>query len=194
LLAGLSAIGWLVARPQLAPRREITRAEELGGHLAAMLVLGVVGLVIAAQNPYALVFVLPSLHAWLWLPHVVDRGLAARAAVYAVGFVGPLLLLGSFAIRFDLGLDAPWYLLALTSVGYLPVPLAVAFVAWGAAAAQVGAVAIGRYAPYPRPEERPQRGPIRESIRHAVLFTRRLRTARVGPAAIEEEESLEERS
>lgn len=192
LLAGLSAIGWLVARPQLMPRGEITRPEELGGHLAAMLVLGVVGLVVAAQNPYALVFVLPSLHAWLWLPHVVDRGLAARIAVYAVGFVGPLLLLGSFAFRFELGLDAPWYLLALASVGYLPVPLAIAFVVWGAAAAQVGAVAAGRYSPYPRPEERPERGPIRESVRHAVLFVRRLRSDRARPAIAEQDESLEE--
>jgi hypothetical protein len=192
LLAAFSTIGWLVARPQLTPRREITRPEELGGHLAAMLVLGVVGLVVAAQNPYALIFVLPSLHAWLWLPHVADRGLGTRLAVYAVGFVGPLLLLGSFAVRFDLGFDAPWYVLALASVGYVPVPLAIAFVAWGAAAAQVGAVAVGRYAPYPRPEERPERGPIRESVRYAVLFARRLRGGRPRPVAVEEDESLEE--
>ena len=43
------------------------REEELGGHLAAMLVLALVALVVAATNPYALLFVLPSLHAWLWL-------------------------------------------------------------------------------------------------------------------------------
>jgi hypothetical protein len=186
LLGTLAAIGWLVARPQLVPRREVTRPEELGGHLAAMLVLGVVALVVAAQNPYALVFVLPSLHAWLWLPHVAD--LYARLAVYAVGFAGPLLLLGSFAFRFDLGLDAPWYLLALTAVGYVPIPLAVAFVAWGAAASQVCAVAVGRYTPYPEQAERPERGPLRESIRQAVLFTRRLRTARARAAEAEEVE------
>jgi Peptidase family M28 len=191
LLAGLTTIGWLVARPQLVPKHHVTRPEELGGHLAAMLVLGVVGLVVAAQNPYALIFVLPSLHAWLWLPHAADR-VAARLAVYAVGFVGPLLLLSSFAFRFDLGLDTPWYLLALTSVGYVPLPLALAFVAWGAAAAQVGALAVGRYAPYPAPEERPQRGPIRESIRQLVLLSRRLHGDRRRPVLVEAEETAAE--
>jgi hypothetical protein len=146
---------------------------------------------VAAQNPYALVFVLPSLHAWLWLPHVADRGLLARLAVYAVGFTGPLLLLGSFAVRFELGLDAPWYLLALTTVGYVPLPIALAFVAWGAAAAQVGALASGRYAPYPAREERPERGPIRESIRQTVLLARRMRSTRTPPAN-EPEKQLEE--
>jgi hypothetical protein len=193
VLAVFATIGWLVARPQLVPRREITRPEELGGHLAAMLVLGIVGLVVAAQNPYALVFVLPSLHAWLWLPHVADRGLAARLAVYALGFTGPLLLLGSFAVRFELGLDTPWYLLALAAVGYVPLPIALAFVAWGAAAGQVGALASGRYAPYPARGDRPERGPIRESIRQALLLARRMRSARTPPAD-EPEKQLEEQS
>ena len=114
-----------------------------------MLVLGVVSLVVAALNPYSLIFLLPSLHAWLWLPQLSDRGRAVQAAVYALGFLGPAILLASFAFRFEMGLDAIWYVIALTAVGYVPVPLVVAFLAWGAAAGQVGAVALGRYAPYP---------------------------------------------
>jgi hypothetical protein len=190
VLASLTTLGWLVARPRLVPQRDVSRSEELGGHLAAMLALGVVALVVAAQNPYALIFVLPSLHAWLWLPHVADR-LGARLAVYALGFAGPLLLLGSFAIRFGLGFDAPWYLLALSSVGYVPLPLLLAFLAWGAAASQVGALAIGRYAPYPAREDRPERGPIRESIRQLVLVTRRNRGGRRHLEVVESEESAE---
>jgi hypothetical protein len=192
-LAGLSALGWLVVRPQLAPRRSVTRPEELGGHLAAMLGLAIVALVVAAQNPFALLFVLPSVHAWLWLPHASDRGRAAALGVYAIGFAGPLMLLGSFALRFDMGLDAIWYVLALTSVGYVPVPLALAFLGWGAVAAQTGAVATGRYAPFPTRQERPARGPIRESIRQTVLLSRRLRAGR-SPATepVEEVEALEE--
>jgi Peptidase family M28 len=174
-LGGLSLLGWLVVRPQLVPRRSVTRPEELGGHLAAMLGLAMVALVVAAQNPFALLFVLPSVHAWLWLPHVLDRGRAAALAVYAIGFAGPLILLGSFAFRFEMGLDAPWYVLALTSVGYVPIPLVFAFLGWGAVSSQVGAVAIGRYAPFPSEQERAARGPIRESIRQAVLLSRRLR-------------------
>jgi hypothetical protein len=160
-------------------------------------VLAVVGLVVAATNPYALIFVLPSLHAWLWLPQVSDRERAAQLGLYALGFVGPLLLLGSFAFRFDLGLDAVWYLLALTSIGYVPVPLVLALLAWGAAAGQTGAVALGRYAPYPHSSERPERGPIREGIRQAVLLGRRARGKRHlravdGPASEAESETSEE--
>jgi Peptidase family M28 len=191
VLASLTTIGWLVARPRLVRQRDVTRSEELGGHLAAMLVLGLVGLVVAAQNPYALIFVLPSLHAWLWLPHAAGN-LGARLLVYALGFAGPLLLLGSFAFRFELGLDAPWYLLALASVGYVPVPLMLAFLAWGAAATQVGALAAGRYAPYPAQDERPERGPIRESIRQLVLVARRARGGRKRHLeVVETEESIE---
>jgi hypothetical protein len=36
-------------------------------------------------------------------------------------------------------------------------------------------VAARRYAPYPSADERPRRGPIRESIRQTVLLTRRMR-------------------
>jgi hypothetical protein len=188
VFAGLVALGWLVTRPRLIPTRPVARTDELGGHLAAMLVLGIVALVVAAQNPFALIFILPSLHAWLWLPHASERGRPAALGVYAIGFAGPLLLLGSFAFRYGLGLDALWYLVALTSVGFVPVALVLSFLVWGAAAAQVGTVAAGRYAPYPAAGERPRRGPIRESIRQTVLLTRRMRAPRETP---EEAESAE---
>ena len=192
-LAGLSFLGWLVVRPTLAPRRSVTRPEELGGHLAAMLGLALVALVVAAQNPFALLFVLPSAHAWLWLPHASDRRRGAALVAYAAGFAGPLILLGSFALRFDMGLDGIWYLLALTSVGYVPITLALAFLGWAAVASQVGALAVGRYAPFPSAEERPARGPIRESIRQVVLFSRRLRSGRRETSEpIEEPQALEE--
>jgi hypothetical protein len=139
-----------------------------------MLVLAVVALVVTAVNPYSLLFLLPSLHAWLWLPQIRDRGRAVQAAVYLLGFVGPLLLLASFAVRYEMGLDAIWYLIALTAVGYVPVPLIAAFLAWGAAAGQVAAVAIGTYAPYPDVSERTP-GPLREAGRQAILAVRRSR-------------------
>jgi Peptidase family M28 len=176
-LLALSTLGWLVARPRLARRRRVDRNEELGGHLAAMLVLAVVALVVVATNPYALLFLLPSLHAWLWLPHLADRHVVVRLGLYAAGFAGPLILVGSFALRYDLGLDAVWYMAALTSVGYVSPALLAAALVWAAAGAQVGAVVTGRYAPYPVRDERSARGPIRESIRRAVLFTRSRRGA-----------------
>ena len=102
------------------------------------------------------------------------RGRAVQAAVYEIGFLGPFLLFASFAWRFDMGFDAIWYVLALTAVGYVPVPLVLAFLAWGAAAGQVGAVAIGTYAPYPDVSERTS-VPLREAGRQAILAVRRSR-------------------
>ena len=188
-LLGVSTVAWLILRPRLTPTRSIAREEALGGHLAAMVVLALVALVATAVNPYTLLFLLPSLHAWLWLPQVRDRGRAVQAAVYAIGFLGPFLLFASFAWRFDMGFDAIWYVLALAAVGYVPVPLVLAFLAWGAAAGQVGAVAIGTYAPYPDVSERTA-GPLREAGRQAILAVRRSRRRHL--VAVDSEEDRAE--
>jgi len=182
------ALGWVLARHRLVRRRQVTREEELAGYTGTLLVLGLVSLVVAATNPFALLFVLPSLHAWLWLPQVRDRRPAIRAVLLAAGFLGPLLALGSFAIRYGLGLDAPWYLAELTAIGYVPFMALVAFVAWLAGAAQMTALATGRYAPYPSAAERPPRGPLRNVVR-AIVLGRRARRRRVAvpqPIAVEE--------
>lgn len=192
VLTGLGIVGWLVARPRLTATHPVSRPEELGGHLAAMLALCVMALVVAAVNPYALFFLLPSLHAWLWLPHWSDRPAAVRVAVTAIGLLGPLVLLLELALRFGLGFDAPWYLVELAAVGYIPVPLLVAGLAWGAAGGQIAALAAGRYAPYPEPEERAARGPIRETIRQLVLFTRGRRRRAARRESTQDPEALEE--
>jgi hypothetical protein len=176
-LGVLAAIGWLVARDRLLPRRRIRPEEELAGHTAALLSLGVVALLVVATNPFALVFLLPSLHAWLWLPQVRGRPVWTRAAVLLGGFAGPALLLWSFASRYGLGLDAPWYVAWLFVLGYAPFPLFAIGLAWAAAAGQLAALAGGRYAPYPSASERRPRGPIRETIRRLVLAQRRRRRA-----------------
>jgi hypothetical protein len=131
--------------------------------------LSVVALLIVATNPFALIFVLPSLHAWLWLPQVRHHRIWVRAAVLATGLAGPLLLFGSFAWRFELGADAPWYVVQLVALGYVPLPSIAIGLAWLAAAGQLAAVSAGRYAPYPSARERPPRGPIRELIRRLLL-------------------------
>ena len=169
----LAGAGWIVARSRLLPRRPIRPEERLAGHSGALLALGVVGLLVAGTNPFALVFVLPSLHAWLWLPQVQARPTALRAGVFLAGFAGPGLLVWSFATHYGLGWDAPWYLAKLFAVGYAPLPLFVIGLGWLAAAGQLAALASGRYAAYPTPHERPRRGPVRELIRTLVLAQRR---------------------
>ena len=169
MFVALSLAGWFVVRERLLPRREVTAEEELAGEVTALLALGVVALMTVATNPFALIFVLPSLHAWLWLPQVRHHRIWVRAAVLAVGVIGPLLLLGSFAWRFGLGADAPWYVMQLVALGYVPLPMLLIALAWLAAAGQLTAVSAGRYAPYPTARERPPRGPIRELIRRLLL-------------------------
>jgi Peptidase family M28 len=187
-LAILAGVGWFVARHRLLPRRPVTPEEELAGHTGALLALGVVALVVVATNPFALLFLLPSLHVWLWLPQVRVRAVALRAAVLLLGFAGPALLLWSFAGRYGLGLDAPWYVAWLYALGYAAAPGFLAGIAWVAVAGQLVALSAGRYAPYPAAGERPPRGPIREAIRQLVLAQRRRR--RYADASGEERRAL----
>src|ERR671935_273929 len=175
-LSPLAALGWVITRARLAPKRPTGIDDELAGHTAALLALGVVGLLVVATNPYALVLVLPSLHAWLWLPQLQSRPLWARLTVFALGFLGPLALIVSFATRYGLGLDAPWYLAELVAIRYVTVPTFLIWLAWLAVAAQLAALAARRYAPYPNAAERGL-GPIRAAIRRAVLAQRARRAA-----------------
>ena len=172
LLAGLMVAGWLVARDRLLPRRRPTLEEELAGHTAALLCLAAVALLVVASNPFALLFVLPSLHAWLWLPNLRTNPAWTRAAVLAVGFLGPALVLWSFAFRYGLGWDAPWYVLELRALGYVPFMVVVLLVPWLAGAGQLAALATGRYAPYPAVGQRPPLGPARRLLRRVVLASR----------------------
>jgi Peptidase family M28 len=172
-LCALGGLGWLVARDRLLPRRPIAPAEELAGSVVALLALAVVALIVTAVNPFALLFVLPSLHAWLWLPQVRHERIWLRAATLLAGFVGLALLVASFAIRFGLGFDAVWYIGQLVANGNVSIALLLAFLAWLAAAGQLAAISGGRYAPYPRASERPRRGPLRETVRRVVLGIQR---------------------
>ncbi len=142
------AIGWWVARLRLTgppPKAP----EQVAGYAVALVLLLATAALAIITNPYALIFILPSLHAWLWLMQLRSANRWLRVLLYAIGFAGPLVLLGSLATRFGLGLDAPWYLAGLAAVGYLPATAVLGAVAWLAAAGQVGALAFGRYAPYP---------------------------------------------
>jgi hypothetical protein len=170
--AVLSGLGWLVARERLLPGRPVSASEEIAGTSATLLSLAVLALLVVVTNPFALLFLLPSLHAWLWLPQFRRHDLWIRLVLLAAGFLGPLLLLGSLALRYGLGLDAVWYLGELTATGYVTLPAVLIAVGWLAAAGQMAALATGRYAPYPSARERPPRGPLRETIRRIALTVR----------------------
>jgi hypothetical protein len=146
-LAGLSlliVVPWILTRRQRGGWRPPSPEEELAGYGAGLAALGLVALATAAVNTYALVFAVPSMYAWLWLPQTARAWL--RDVLYGLGFAGPLLALVSLADRFGLGIDVLLYVSGLVTVGYLPWATVVVVLAWGAVAMHVGAVASGRYA------------------------------------------------
>jgi hypothetical protein len=150
LLAAAFVLGWLTARKRLASGAAVTPEERLAGYGAALGMVGLVAVALALAKPYALVFVLPSLYAWLWLP--VRNRLWTRVALYSAGFLGPAFGLVVLANELGIGvLDATLYVASLATVGYLSAGLVVAALAWAACAAQLGALAVGRYAPYAGP-------------------------------------------
>jgi len=157
-LAVLAGLGWIVTRDRLLPRRDVRPEDELAGHAAALLALGVVALLVVATNPFALIFLLPSLHVWLWLPQVRESPLWVRAIVLLAGFAGPLLLVWSFAARYGLGWDAPWYIAWLFALGYAPVPGFVIALACAAGAGHSVAAADPKPLGLPAPPSDPVKG------------------------------------
>ena len=155
VLVTLLVAGWLVGRERLIPRRRTRTSETLAGYSVALLALGLLALVVVATNPFSLVYLLPSLYAWLWLPQIHDRPPVLRLALLLVGFAGPLLLLAGVARPYGLGFDTPWYLLSLLASGYTPWLTAALGLAWLGVAAQLAALAAGRYAAYPEKKDRP---------------------------------------
>jgi len=179
LLLGAAALAaWLVARTRLVPHRPLARPDELAGYVAALVGLLAVAVAVAVVRPLALIFVLPSLYAWLWLPQMQTAWL--RAVLYGVGLSGVAVALVSLSDRLSLGVRAPLYVLELASTGYVPWISGLLVLAWAAAAAQLGALTAGRYGPYAGGARRPPRGAVRKAVRRAVLLLqsrRRYRTA-----------------
>jgi hypothetical protein len=167
VLAIALALGWLIGRRRLIPATSAVASEQLAGLAAALAGLGVLAVTLALAKPYALVFVLPSLYAWMWLP--LRSRLWQRALLYWTGLAGPLLGLALLARQLGLGaLDTPLYVTGLTTVGYLSVGSVLAAIVWAAAAAQVAALAFGRYAPYAHGAEPPPAGIVRRSLRRVI--------------------------
>jgi hypothetical protein len=164
LFALVVAAGWLVARNRLVRTGPVEPGDEVAGSAIALAAVAGLALVLIVTNPNALLFVLPSAHAWLWLVQLRDRRPRLRALLYVVGLSGPILVVASTAVRFGLGLDAPWYLAELTALGYVSLFTFLLVLAWAAAAAQVLAVTTGRYAPYPSADARPARSAVGTAI------------------------------
>ncbi len=176
----LAALGWLVARERLLPRRAVSAEERLAGYSISLLALGLLALTTLAVNPYALVYLVPALYAWLWLPQAANSPPWVRALLVVLGLTGPLLGLVALAQRTGLGLDVIPYTLRLFTSGYAPPAAGLLILAGAAVAGQLLALASGRYAPYPDVGERP-RGPLK-SVARRLLLARRAKVRPVDAA------------
>jgi Peptidase family M28 len=147
VLGLLVLLGWTRARRRLVQGPEPSDDEALAGYVVALVALGGVAVATALVSPYGLVFVLPSLYAWLWLPQLQHRGGWRRDVSYGVGLIGPTLALVVIATQLDLGIDTPLYVVSLITLGFVPWTTVIVLLAWATVAAQLGALAAGRYVP-----------------------------------------------
>jgi hypothetical protein len=163
LFSAAFAVGWAVQRGRLVPAVSPLPDETLAGYTAALVWLGGVALLLAITRPYALMFVLPSLYTWLWLPRQTSG--ASRVALYLLGLAGPAAGLAVLGHSLGTGaLETALYVLELAGVGYVPPASVLITLAWAAAAAQLGSLAFGRYAPYASGAEPPPPGVVRGGI------------------------------
>jgi hypothetical protein len=163
LLGTALALGWLAGKRRLVPATPAAREERLAGHAVALAWLAFVAVLIALTNPYGLVFVIPSLYAWLWVP--LQETYWVRIGLFALGLAGPVV--GLLVIAGQLGSSLPtaaFYVAGLATVGYIPLVAVILALAWCAAGAQVGALAFGRYSSYAGGRQPPPPGPVRRSI------------------------------
>jgi Peptidase family M28 len=150
LLALLVVVGgliWLRSRARLLGRAPADAEEELAAYTVAFVALLLVAAGTALVSPYSLVFVLPSLYTWLWLPQLRDAPGWVTDVVFGAGLVGPVLALVVLAEQLDLGARAPVYAASLLTTGVIPWGATLALTVWAAIAALVGAVAAGGYVP-----------------------------------------------
>jgi hypothetical protein len=181
VFAFLAFAAWLVTRARLLPQRHATPEEELAGYTTALLGIAAVAFVTIALNPYALLFLLPGLHLWIWLPQLQARKAWLRTGLLVFGLTGPLVIFWEIGDRLHLGFGAFWYVTELAVVGYVKLPSLVLAAAFAAVFSQLAALSAGRYAAYPARDERPPRSLLRRSIRRIALLSRRGQPIRLVP-------------
>jgi hypothetical protein len=138
---------WLRSRARSHARAPAHAEDELAAYTVAFVSLLLVAAGTALVSPYSLVFVLPSLYTWLWLPQLGRTPDWVTDVLFGAGLFGPVLALVVLAEQLDLGARAPLYAASLITTGVIPWGATLALTVWAAIAGLVGAVASGNYAP-----------------------------------------------
>ncbi|HEU0195482.1 MAG TPA: hypothetical protein VFQ71_14855, partial [Gaiellales bacterium] len=136
-----------VSRPRLLPVAPVTGTERTGGLATGLAGAMFATLLLTAVSPFALVLVLPAVHAWLWLAHAARINRRTMLAVWAVGLLGPLALVIEIWHGQGVGSQTPRALVAMTASGYLTPAIPVCLALFTAAAMQLLSLVTGRYSP-----------------------------------------------
>jgi hypothetical protein len=139
----LVGAGWLRLRARLVRLPRAAGEDEMVGYAAALGALLLGSLLLLFTTPFALVFVVPSLLAWIWLP--LRTASWPRDLLYGLGLVGPVLALVALAEQLELGLSTPLYAVDLITQGTVPWTATLGLLLWAAAAMQIGALTGSRY-------------------------------------------------
>jgi len=159
--AATTLLVWLLARPRL--RRAAELADTGGAASTTALALCVVGLAVWILNPFAALFLLPTVHAWM-LAMLAGFRLSRRGAVVVVfvGLLGPLVASIVYLDRLSLNpLEGLWYLwILVTGHAVSPITTLLACVCAAVAAATFTVIAarVGS-APPLEPDAPRVRGP-----------------------------------
>jgi hypothetical protein len=145
-VAGLLAVVVAAALGVLLLRRRRPAGGPPGDLLAAYTVaftaLAAIAVVVAIVSPFALVFVLPSLYAWLTLPALRDRPAWMADTAFGLGLLGPALCLVVVARQLGLDARAALYAVGLATSGTIPWVLTLAALVWAAVAAYVASLVV----------------------------------------------------
>lgn len=148
LAAGAGLIVWRFGgRPRLVRQAGVTGGDRTGGLAGGLVGLLFASVLLTAVNPFTLIVLLPAAHLWLWIPAASRLGRRGMLACYTAGFVGLLALLWELAGPQGLGSEAPRALVAMIASGYLSPIVSACLCLAAAAAAQIGALVLGRYSP-----------------------------------------------
>jgi hypothetical protein len=151
IAAGAGLLVWRFAsRPRLLRDAPVTGSDRTGGLAGGLVGMLFASVLLTAVNPFTLIVLLPAAHLWLWIPASSRLGRRGMLACYAAGFAGVVALLWELAGPQGLGSDAPRAQVAMIASGYLSPVVSACLCLAAAAAAQIGALVLGRYAsPHP---------------------------------------------
>ena len=146
IAAVCALVVWVRGRTRAGRAATPTREAELAAYAVAYVALVGLAVGVVLVSPFALVFLLPSLYAWLVLPQLRRSPGWVSDLAFGLGFLGPVLALVVVGEQLDLGPRAPLYVLSLMTTGVVPWVSTLLVAVWAAIAAFVGAIVAGRYA------------------------------------------------